>query len=157
MNLTHLVWDIPLRQLLSAQRSWGQSCQLHATQLSKPTTEKRKEKKWNNCQPFLLPVSKDKHHVYLYACVTERWEGQERAIEMKQSAPYVKSDWNILAISHCLAYIIWRTYERQSSVAAGTACGECNRCDANSTLTKPMTEFPNASICECYEHACPYS
>lgn len=154
MNLTHLVWDTPLRQTV-----------IICSKILRPelpitchtTLQTNDRKKWNNCQPFLLPVSEDRHHVRLYACVTERGEGQERAIEMKQSAPYVKSDWNILAISHRLAYIIWRTYERQSSVAAGTACGECNRCDASSTLTKPMTEFPNASICECYEHACPYS
>lgn len=38
---------------------------------------------------------------------------------MKQSSPYVKSDWNILAISHRVAYIICEAQERQSSVAAG--------------------------------------
>lgn len=37
-------------------------------------------------------------------------EGEkERESEMKQSSPYVKSDWNILAISLRLAYIIWES------------------------------------------------
>lgn len=41
----------------------------------------------------------------LSACVCDRNTEQEREIEMKQSSPYVKSDWNILAISHHLYYL----------------------------------------------------
>lgn len=39
-------------------------------------------------------------------CVWQKEREQERKIGMKQSSPYVKSDWSILAISHRLAYII---------------------------------------------------
>lgn len=82
----------------------GRSCQLHATQLSKPMGGKKS----NNCLPFLLPVSEDKAPcLSVCMCVTERRGEREREIEMKQSSPYVKSDWNILAISHRVADIIW--------------------------------------------------
>lgn len=41
-------------------------------------------------------------------CVCDRKkDGKKGGKAMKQSAPYVKSDWNILAISHRLAHIIW--------------------------------------------------
>lgn len=45
--------------------------------------------------------------VCLYVCDRETRGAREREIEMKQSSPYVKSDWNILAISHRVADIIW--------------------------------------------------
>ena len=66
------------------------------------------EKKKKQQLPFLLPVSEDKA-ACLSVCVWQKEKGREREreIEMKQSSPYVKSDWNILAISHRVAYIIW--------------------------------------------------
>lgn len=75
---------------------------------------------------------------------------------MKQSSPYVKSDWNILAISHRVADIIWEAQERQSSLAAGAV--ESKKAVMRARLrTNSMTEFPLASRCECYENTCPYT
>lgn len=82
MNLTHLVWDIPLKQLLSAQRSWGQSCQLHATQLSKPTTEKRKKKKMKQL-PAVFTACLKGQAPCPSLCMCDRKMGGAR-----------KSDWN---------------------------------------------------------------
>lgn len=74
---------------------------------------------------------------------------------MKQSSPHVKSDWNIPAISHRVAVIIWEAEERQSGLAAGAAETRSpvilaqlstNRC------LRLMSEFPRAAGRECYEN-----
>lgn len=83
----------------------GRSCQLHATQLSKPMGEKKKQQ-----LPAIFTASlrgQGTMSVCLYVCDRETRGAREREIEMKQSSPYVKSDWNILAISHRVADIIW--------------------------------------------------
>lgn len=62
-------------------------------------------------------------------CVRHKTAAGKKEIEMKQSSPYVKSDWNILGISRHLAYIIWEASERQSSLAAGTVESKMQRCE----------------------------
>lgn len=92
--------------------------------------------KSNNCQAFLRRVSEDRHHVCL--CDTKR--GSERKIEMKQFFPfYVKSDWNILGISHCAACVIGK-----GNLVLLQALWRVKTlwCDLSPPTTNSMTEPP---------------
>ena len=92
----------------------------------------------------------------LWSSVCDRRRGSKKRIEMKQSSPYVESDWNILAISHRAGDIIWEASGRQSSLAAGAVVSG-NTVMRAQPQTNSMTQFPRASTCECYENTCPFT
>lgn len=101
MNLAHLVWDTPSQTDSYYLLKDPEARVANYTPHNSPNQWKKKRNRRKQLPAILLPVSEDRHHVRL----TEKEREQEREIEMKQSSPYVKSDWNILAISHRLAYI----------------------------------------------------
>lgn len=102
MNLAHLVWDTHLRQTVIICSEILRP-ELPITRHTTLQTNEKKKKK--PLPAILLPVSEDRHRLSVH--VWQKEGEQDREFEMKQSSPSVKSDWNILAISHRLAYIIW--------------------------------------------------
>lgn len=95
MNLAHLVGDIPLRQTFIICSKILRP-ELPITRHTTLQTNKKEEE--TTASHFYSLSRRTGTNVCLYVCDGKR--GGEEEIEMKQSSPYVKSDWNILAISH---------------------------------------------------------